>query len=207
VSRLRLAANLAGGESRQPRWSRWSAIGGIRGCGGRGNSLPRRPLFSFFNARDGQEDMSVDRYVELVRDVCRAISLPDADYVLETRTLEIEGFDVHLDHQESDPGALYLSIHFGAVTAGRSLTVFRLMLEANLLIYAQDQAQLCLDADTGGTVLLVHLPMTDDVDGAYLADLFVPYAEHGRYWQQNILDSPDDMFIGIASGEYSWLRA
>jgi len=151
--------------------------------------------------------MSEERYTELVREICDVVQLPDADYVLETRTLEIEGFEVRLENYENDPGSMYVNFHYGVVTAGRTLVVFRLMLEANLLIYAQDQAQLCLDADTGGIVLLVHVPMTDDVTGSYLADLFSHYAEHGRYWQRNIIESTDQMFEGIASGEYTWLRA
>jgi hypothetical protein len=151
--------------------------------------------------------MSRERYVELVHEVCTVVGLPDAEYVVETQTLEIEGFDVRLDHHETDPGAMYVCFHYGAVTAGRSLVVFRLMLEANLLVYAQDQAQLCMDADTGSIVLLVHLPMGPDITGEYLADLLGHYAEHGRYWQTNILESTDEMFEGVASGNYMWLRA
>jgi hypothetical protein len=151
--------------------------------------------------------MSRERYVELIHEICDAVGLPDAEYVVETRMLDIEGFDVRLDHNENDPGAVYIGFHYGAVTAGRTLVIFRLMLEANLLIYAQDQAQLCLDPDTGGIVLLVHLPMGPDITGEYVADLLSHYAEHGRYWQDNILQSPDEMFEGIASGNYMWLRA
>jgi hypothetical protein len=151
--------------------------------------------------------MSRERYEELIHEVCAVVGLPDADYVVETRSLEIEGFDVHLDHQETDPSSIYVTFHYGAVTAGRTLTVFRLMLEANLLIYAQDQAQLCLDPDTGSIVLLIHVPMSEEVTGEYLADIFGHYAEHGRYWQNNILQSGDEMFEGIASGNFVWLRA
>ncbi|WP_321816636.1 MULTISPECIES: molecular chaperone Tir [unclassified Paraburkholderia] len=151
--------------------------------------------------------MSLERYEALIYEVCEAVGLPDAEAVLDTRTLEIEGFDVGLEHHETDAGALYLNFQFGAVTAGRTLVVFRLMLEANLLIYAQDEAQLCLDADSGGIVLLVHLQMSDDVDGVYVAELLSHYADHGRYWRTSILESTDEMFEGIASGEYMWLRA
>ncbi|HTH62228.1 MAG TPA: molecular chaperone Tir, partial [Paraburkholderia sp.] len=45
------------------------------------------------------------------------------------------------------------------------------------------------------------------ITGEYLADLLGHYAEHGRYWQTNILESTDEMFEGIASGNYMWLRA
>ena len=55
------------------------------------------------------------------------------------------------------------------------------MLEANLLIYAQDQAQLGIDADTGSAVLILRLPFTDGLDGARLAALLEHYAEHSRY--------------------------
>lgn len=151
--------------------------------------------------------MSRERYETLVYDVCNVVGLPDADHVLETRTLEVEGFEVRLEHYDTDETSLYVNFHYGVVTAGRTLTIFRLMLEANLLIYAQDQAQLCLDADTGSIVLLVHLTISDALTGDYLADVLTHYAEHGRYWQTNIIESPDEMFEGIVAGNYLWLRA
>jgi len=151
--------------------------------------------------------MSRERFVGLIHEICDVVGLPDAEYIVETQALEIEGFDVRLDHHENDASSLYVCFHYGTVTAGRTLVVFRLMLEANLLIYAQDQAQLCLDSDTGSIVLLVRVPMGDDVTGEYLADVFAHYAEHGRYWQNNILESGDEMFEGIASGNFMWLRA
>ncbi|MFL9886190.1 CesT family type III secretion system chaperone [Paraburkholderia agricolaris] len=150
---------------------------------------------------------SSERYVQLVRDLCNTVGLADAEHVLRTRAIEVEGFDVQLEHFENDLEAIYANFHYGAVTTGRTLTVFRLMLEANLLIYAQDQAQLGLDTDTGGIVLVLRVPMTYDVDGAVLADLLAHYAEHGRYWRQNIIESTDEMFEGVAAGDYVWLRA
>lgn len=151
--------------------------------------------------------MSIDIYTALVGELCAAVGLPDVDHILQTRTIEVEGFDVRLDYFDNDPGALYVNFHYGTVTAGRTLTIFRLMLEANLLIYAQDQAQLGMDSDTGGIVLIVRVPFADDVTGGTLADLLSHYAEHGRYWRQNIIESNDDMFEGIATGEFIWLRA
>ncbi|RQR49509.1 molecular chaperone Tir [Burkholderia sp. Bp9140] len=151
--------------------------------------------------------MSIELYAEVVRDVCSVVGLPDADHVLHTRTIEVEGFEVQLDHFENDPQAMYVNFHYGTVTAGRTLVVFRLMLEANLVIYAQDQAQLGIDTDTGGIVLIVRLPLEHDVDGQVVADLLSHYAEHGRYWRSNIIESSDEMFEGIVAGDYFWLRA
>jgi hypothetical protein len=151
--------------------------------------------------------MSFEYFENVVRDVCAVVGLPDAEHVLETRAIEVEGFDVRLDHFENDPDAMYVNFHYGTVTAGRTLVIFRLMLEANLLIYAQDQAQLGLDTDTGGIILIVRLPFAPDVDGNAVADLLSHYAEHGRYWRRNIIESSDEMFSGIARGDYIWLRA
>jgi Tir chaperone protein (CesT) family len=151
--------------------------------------------------------MSSERYGELIHELCMAVGLPDVDHVLRTRSIEVEGFDVRLEYFDNDLDAIYLNFHFGAVTAGRTLVVFRLMLEANLLIYAQDQAQLGLDTDTGGVVLVLRIPMTPDVNGNVLADLLAHYAEHGHYWRRNIIESTDEMFEGIAAGEFTWLRA
>jgi hypothetical protein len=151
--------------------------------------------------------MSFERFEEVVRETCAVVGLPDAEHVLDTRTIEVEGFDVRLDHFENDPVAMYVNFHYGTVTAGRTLVIFRLMLEANLLIYAQDQAQLGLDTDTGGIILIVRLPFAPDVDGSAVADLLSHYAEHGRYWRRNIIESSDEMFAGITRGDYLWLRA
>ncbi|MET3824230.1 hypothetical protein ACVK00_004899 [Burkholderia sp. PvR073] len=151
--------------------------------------------------------MSIELYAEVVRDVCGVVGLPDPDHVLSTRTIEVEGFEVQLDHFENDPQAMYVNFHYGTVSAGRTLVVFRLMLEANLVIYAQDQAQLGIDTDTGGIVLIVRLPLEHDVDGQVVADLLSHYAEHGRYWRSNIIESTDEMFEGIVAGDYFWLRA
>jgi hypothetical protein len=151
--------------------------------------------------------MSSDLYATLIGELCAAVGLPDADHVLETRSIEVEGFDVRLDHFDTDSEALYVTFQYGAVSAGRALTVFRLMLEANLLIYAQDQAQLGMDTDSGCVVLIVRVAFSDDLDGETLADMLSHYADHGRYWRQNIVEASDERFEGIARGDFVWLRA
>jgi hypothetical protein len=151
--------------------------------------------------------MNHARYVQLVEELCATIGVPDAKHVLETGTVSCEGFSIKLEHVDTDPEAMYLEFDFGITTAGRTLRIFRLMLESNLLVYAQDQAQLALNPDTGGALLILRVPMTDDIDGPWLADTFIHYAEHGRYWRDNMSSSEEEMFEGIANGDYVWLRA
>jgi hypothetical protein len=151
--------------------------------------------------------MSHERYTQLVEELCAATGLPDSQRVLETRTMEVEGFTVMLEHVEHDAGAMYLQFDYGITTVGRTLTLFRLMLESNLLVYAQDQAQLGLNPDTGGCLLILRVPMADDVDGTWLAETLVHYAEHGRYWRDQMSNATEVAFEGIAAGEYMWLRA
>jgi len=91
--------------------------------------------------------------------------------------------------------------------AGRTLRVFRLMLEANLSVYAQDQAQLGLDADTGCAQLIVRIPMVDGVDGPWLCETLDHYLEHGRYWKDTIVGASDDMFQSLCAGHFQWIRA
>ena len=93
--------------------------------------------------------MTYERYEELVTALCTTTELGDPKVVLETKTLEVEGFTVLIDHFEDDPTAMYLQFDYGIVTAGRTLRIFRMMLESNLLVYAQDQAQLGVNPDTG----------------------------------------------------------
>lgn len=151
--------------------------------------------------------MSFDRYRELVTQMCGVVNIPDAAAVLARGAVEIDGYEVLLTHFENDPEAMYLNFNFGIVTAGRTLRVFRLLLEANLQIYAQDQAQMGLNPDTGGVLLIVRVPMTDEIDGNWLAETFNHYIEHGQYWRDSIITATDEMFEGVCSGEYMWLRA
>ncbi len=151
--------------------------------------------------------MSFKRFEDLVRDMCAVIGLPDADEVLKRRAMEVEGFEVQVSHFSNDEHAMYLNFDFGIVSAGRTLRVFQLMLEANLTVYAQDQAQLGLNPDTGGILLIVRVPMTDEVNGEWLAGTFTHYAEHGRYWRDNMSTATEEMFLGICSGDYIWLKA
>ncbi|MBB3834371.1 type III secretion control protein HpaB [Xanthomonas arboricola] len=160
--------------------------------------------------------MSNARFEAIVQQMCEALNLPDVQGVLSKRVLWVDGFEVYLHmpaaqaddeaQQVPEEEALYLRISYGLAPAGRTLTVFRLLLEANLSVYAQDQAQLGLN-DAGVIVLIVRVPLDDDVDGAWICDLLAHYAEHGRYWNNNIFIAHDEMFEGIATGNYLWLRA
>lgn len=151
--------------------------------------------------------MSADLYRHLILELCDVVGLPDGEAALARNAIEVDGSEVLLGHYDNDPEAMYLNFAFGSVTSGRSLRVYRMMLEANLTLYAQDQAQLGLDADSGLVLLIVRIPMGADVDGHYLADTINHYAEHGRYWRENILVAEDEMFESLSAGDYTWLRA
>lgn len=151
--------------------------------------------------------MSIERRDSLIRDMCVHLQIPDADAIIAAGRLTVEGFEVIIDAVEEDIDAFYLNFDYGIVTGGRTLRVFRLMLEANVTIYAQDHAQLGLDGDTGGIILIVRVAYDPDIDGEQLAELLGHYAEHGRYWRDNILQTTDDMFENLANGTYVWIRA
>ena len=151
--------------------------------------------------------MSYERYTDLVKQLCTTVGIPDAQAVIDRGVVEIEGYEVLITHYDNDAAAMYMNMHFGIVTAGRTLRVFRLLLEANLSIYAQDQAQMGLNPDTGGVLLIVRIPMSDEVDGTWLADTFNHYVEHAKYWRESIVEATDEMFEGVCSGEFMWLRA
>lgn len=151
--------------------------------------------------------MSMEQRDELFREICALRDLPVDDNALARGVLDIDGFDVAIDHFDEDPDAVYITFQFGIVTVGRTLRVFRLLLEANLAVYAQDQAQLGLEADTGSIVLIVRVALSDEINGEWLLDLIEHYVEHGRYWRENIFLARDDMFENIARGDYVWIRA
>ncbi|PPU95699.1 4-hydroxyphenylacetate 3-monooxygenase [Xanthomonas hyacinthi] len=126
-------------------------------------------------------------------------------------SFESDGFQITLRYPdpaalaESD-AAMYLLVGFGVMPPGRTLQAFRLMLEANLSVYAQDQAQLGLEPASGEVVLIARVALDADIDGGWLADLVNHYVQHGRYWRDTILACTDEMYAALCTGEYLWIR-
>ncbi|GLU31331.1 molecular chaperone Tir [Trinickia caryophylli] len=151
--------------------------------------------------------MSLERRNELIRELCDLRGIGNAESVIKSGVVSINDFDVAIDYFDEDPAAIYINFQFGVVSGGRTLRVFRLLLEANLSVYAQDQAQLGVEADTGGVVLVVRGVLGDHTDGKWLVETIEHYVEHGRYWRENILLSDDEMFRHLSDGSYVWIRA
>jgi Tir chaperone protein (CesT) family len=143
----------------------------------------------------------------LLEAVAAEIGMADAAPIVAARSIEVQGFECSFEVPESDGDALYLLFDFGITTAGRTLRLYTAMLEANLTTYAQDQAQLGIDAGTGVVILIVRIPGLLSIDATWLADTLIHYAEHGLYWRDTIFQSSDEMFEGVSRGDFEWIRA
>ena len=150
--------------------------------------------------------MSFDRYCQLIADLCQSVGIPDADEVLTRGELRVGALTVQIPFFDNDPEAIYLAYNFGAVSAGRTYRIFRMMLEANFVVYAMDQAQLGLDSTSEAVMLIVRCPMDPDINGEWLADTLAHYADHGIYWRDNIMSSPDEILESLLDGKYSWIK-
>ncbi|MBP7565025.1 MAG: molecular chaperone Tir [Burkholderiaceae bacterium] len=146
------------------------------------------------------------RLNDLLQDFCSEVGLHPPE-ILRRRKVLVKGIDVGFSELLEDPDHFYLAFQFGAIAAGRTLKAWRLMLEANVLVYAKDVAVMGMDPDTGGVVLTLRGAYGPQASGRWLADTLAHFAEHGVYWQNNILDCPDEMFNGISSGLYQWIKA
>jgi hypothetical protein len=144
---------------------------------------------------------------DLLQSLCAEVGMHDHRTVVESRMIEVEGFECTFEMTEEDPNTIYLLFNFGIVTVGRTLRLFKAMLEANLTTYAQDQAQLGIDAESGVTLLIVRVPVGGGIDVAWLADTLTHYAQHGLYWRETIFKAEDEMFESLARGDYQWIRA
>jgi hypothetical protein len=156
---------------------------------------------------DAHVSEGADKFADLVRAMCVEVGAPDVDEVIRRGAIEIGGYEVLLAHYSNDERAMYLNFNFGIATAGRTERLFKMMLESNFTIYSQDQAQLGVHPDTGGLLLIVRVPMTDEVDGAYLAETFTHYAEHGKYWRDNQYATVDEMNDPALPHQFVWMRA
>jgi len=151
--------------------------------------------------------MSTQALDALLEAVATEIGMADPKPVVSSKMIEVQGFECSFEIPESDSDALYLLFDFGVATAGRTLRLFTAMLEANLTTYAQDQAQLGIDSETGVVILIVRIPNVHDIDPSWLADTLLHYSEHGLYWRDTIFQATDEMFEAISQGDFEWIRA
>ncbi len=150
--------------------------------------------------------MSKDRFRELVTELCLTVGIPHPQEILRRGQIDVDGYLVDLQFDPGDAEAIYLVYDFGTVSAGRSLQVFRLMLEANCSVYAADQAILGMDGDSGNVTLMVRCPFSEELDGMKLADTLGHYSEHGEYWRKQILAAPEEAYASLMNGRYDWIR-
>lgn len=148
----------------------------------------------------------MESLTHLLRDLCQCVGLPDPETVIARRMVQVRGMEVGFEVFDDAPDHFQIHFRFGAIAAGRALRVFSLMLEANLLVYAKDNAHFALDPDTAESLLLMRVAFSESTTGKWLADTLMHYAEHCKYWKNNILSCEDEQFNGVASGEYQWLR-
>ena len=143
----------------------------------------------------------------LLESIAAEVGIADVAGVVAARMMEVQGFECSFDIPEADNDALYLLFNFGIATAGRTLRLYTAMLEANLTTYAQDQAQMGIDGQTGVAFLIVRVPGVGSMDIGWLAETLLHYSAHGLYWRESIFQASDEMFEGISRGDYEWIRA
>jgi hypothetical protein len=151
--------------------------------------------------------MDRNRYEALVKELCKELDVVDVEGVLQRGAMTVAGHEVQVSHFSNDKVAMYLNFSFGIVGAGKTQNAFHQLLVSNMSIYAQDQGQLGVVPATGGILLIVRVPMTDEVDGKWLADTFVHYAEHGKYWRDTLHAVVDEQFAGPPETHFLWMRA
>jgi hypothetical protein len=148
--------------------------------------------------------MADTRLQDLLKDFCETVGLYPVE-ILRRRQVQVKGVEVRFAQYTDDEDHFYVNFDFGAIAAGRTLRVFRLMLEANAMIYAKETAVLGMDTETGCVILTLRSAF--GVTGQWLADNLSYFADHAVYWQKNILDCPDERFTGVSSGLYKWMQA
>jgi hypothetical protein len=153
--------------------------------------------------------MSAEKFETLVGALCKELGIADVDTVRQRGVVEVGGYHIMLTHLPSDEKAMYVNFYFGCTSAGRTLAAFQLMLQSNLTVYGQDQAQLGLQPDHGGVLLIVRVPFTDEVDGPYLAETIEHYSEHGRYWIETLHGIEDEQYTPTwdVPVPFAWMKA
>lgn len=148
--------------------------------------------------------------LSFIDQLTQALGCQVNQYNRSTLYFHLENFliTLHLPQasQKFEDDAAFLHISFGLVTAGRTLRIYRLLLEANLTVYAQDQAQLGINPEDDNIILISRIPIDGDFNAYRIAELAYHYVEHGRYWKNTLMECNDDMYEDLCTGHYLWIR-
>jgi hypothetical protein len=129
-------------------------------------------------------------YARLIDDVCAHEGLTDPRRVHDSGMLLIDGHAVSLMHDALiDPGALYITIDFGALPEEQMLQAYRAMLETNLMLAAFGAGALAVDPANGNPVFAGRVALTPELTGAQFAEMLRQCVGHAQQWQRELAAS------------------
>ncbi len=118
----------------------------------------------------------------LLRAFCAEVGIDDADTVVLSAEVVIDGLAVQMLAQDEDGEGLTLFADLGVPDSARRAEVHRQLLEANLLWNATGGATLGVHPATAAVGLAARLPLPG-LDGKALADAVARFVTVAEYWQ------------------------
>lgn len=119
---------------------------------------------------------------QLLRAFCAEVGIDDAEAVVMSAEVVIDGLAVQMLAQDEDGESLTLFADLGVPDAARRADVHRQLLEANLLWNATGGAILGVHPATAAVGLAARLPLPA-LDGKMLAEAVARFVTVAEHWQ------------------------
>ncbi|WP_034302077.1 CesT family type III secretion system chaperone [Herbaspirillum sp. RV1423] len=135
--------------------------------------------------------MSKQLYEKLIHDLCEISQNKNPKSIIDGGPVSVNDvvFSIH-PGTEMNEGTLLVYCDFGEIFKGREAEVSRMLLEANLLMYAANGPMYAI-SPLSGRVIYQHRYAIDALTGKSLRDALVFVAAKAKEWRKTqLLDNP-----------------
>lgn len=125
-------------------------------------------------------------FEDLCRHASRELRLDDAEAMGQEETFEIDGVSLEVTYHEFNASLLVLA-ELGRITAGEPADVYRQLLSLQLLTWQQPGIRFGYDDQRDAVMLMLGVPLRDDMTGPWLAQALRGMAAQVKQWRTTLL--------------------
>lgn len=130
--------------------------------------------------------MTAQFFDDLCRHASRELRLENTDGMGQEETFEIDGVSLELTHHASNDSLLVLA-ELGHITADEPAQVYRQLLALQLLTWHQPGIRFGYDEAGDAVVLMLGVPLREDMTGPWLAQALRGMAAQVKQWRATLL--------------------
>ena len=125
------------------------------------------------------------QFYELAKAFCAATQFEDVDYLVQGKSIDIDGIECALIYREEiSEDTAFLHVDFGAPPHAQRAEIYQVLLEQNFIGFTGKGSSFAISPASGHVVYVEQLPLRKAV-ASEVADTFAHFAAKARAWREH----------------------